>query len=199
LTILVVALFLVGSAIADETSLRQPGESGAVMRPRLKISLYSDADRSIAITVAQGELVRLRRDADGLTFGLKAAVDPLTHTVVVEYFRLEKEATDVQSGDRFATSRLTMGGARLRIPELNTVTAKTGGAAPYVEIAVDGIAVEGPRRQGCAGTTLASRPLPPIESNMKPNQCCLPCGDGWTACGCAVSCGGNSCCVGECC
>jgi hypothetical protein len=194
---IVLAVALSSTAMAgDEPRAGKPEFSPAPSR--LRLALYSGDAGPVHLTVHDGQVARLRREADGMTFGLAATFDATAGKVLLTFYRTDMEDGPVTATDVLGTAELALDGTRVRMPVAVERTIRANSAGMQTpEIAFLGLATRSdttPRR--CTGAALISEE--PVPTNLRPNGCCLTC-DGWTACGCAVEICNQKCCVGECC
>lgn len=184
------------SMSADEPRAGKPEFSPK--RSRLRLALHSGDAGPVHLTVQEGQIARLRREADAATFAFAATFDATAGRVLLTFYRTDMQDSPVSSTDILGTAELALDGTRVRVPD--AIDAASGGDSVRMqvpEIAFIGVATRtdtAPRK--CAGASLISEE--PIPTNLRQSRCCLTC-DGWTACGCAVEMCGQKCCVEECC
>jgi len=200
------ALMLVTAmaAFASEPQDRPPQEGEATLaRQRLQLSLAYEGGPPVMITIRDGEVGRLRHLANGLAFRLKATYDPIERNAVVTFYDLENWDDETSSTDDATVNipltavNIPLAAEAVRVPEV-TSQSSSGARLASLQVGFIGFAAPAASGRGCSGSGLDKRSGFIPRTNRLPNGCCMNC-NGWTVCGCAVACGGNSCCIEGCC
>ncbi|MFI5182279.1 MAG: hypothetical protein ACHQPI_12910 [Thermoanaerobaculia bacterium] len=201
-----VAISLAASVPSPATG-QTKAETIATSDHHVALTLTMPDAAQIEVIVRDGAMARLTRKSDGAVIGIAPRItDATTKTVGVMVFGINTLTDGNEIMQALETVTLNPGGQSTAVSsegrwhgKTDLATATVADNTPMVkEITLIGVDVPlshpTPKPRAMAGapaTVSNSRPVPM-------GRCCLSCG-GWEACGCAVYCGGDSCCTGGCC